>query len=104
MVTRESAALAAWYGSHPEIQRMWAIRDARGLRVIVDVVRANDSNEVHPTWMANRDAWVDELESRTGSRVRLEHAGEPSGDDAAIKAPGVVVAAFLWRDPTTINC
>lgn len=103
MVTRESAALAAWYGSRPEIRRMWAVRDARGLRVIVDVVRANDSDEVHPAWMANRDAWIDELESRTGSSVRLEHTEEPADNEAVTEAACLVVAEFLWRDPSVID-
>jgi hypothetical protein len=88
----------------PEIRRLWAVRDARGLRVMVHLVPANDSSEVHPAWMANRDAWINELELRTGSSVRLEQANEPLGEDVATAAAGASVAAFLWRDPALTNC
>ena len=100
MVTRESAALSAWYNSRPEIRRLWALRDAQGLRVLVHVERALDSNEIHPAWMANRDVWIDELQLRTGTPVRLEHADEPFGDEVMTDAPGVIVAALSWRDPS----
>ena len=100
MVTRESAALSAWYNSRPEIRRLWALRDAQGLRVLVHVERALDSNEIHPTWMASCDVWMDELQLRTGSPVRLENADEPFGDEVVTDAPGVIVAALSWRDPS----
>ena len=99
MVTRESAALSAWYNSRPEIRRLWALRDTQGLRVLVHVERALDSNEIHPAWMANRDVWIDELQLRTGSPVRLENADVPFGDELVTDAPGVIVAALSWRDP-----
>ena len=100
MVTRESAALSAWYNSRPEIRRLWALRDTQGLRVLVHVERALDSNEIHPAWMANRDVWIDELQLRTGSPVQLENADEPSGDEVVTDAPDVIVAALSWRDPS----
>lgn len=100
MVTRESAALSAWYNSRPEIRRLWALRDAQGLRVLVHVERALDSNEIHPAWMANRDVWIDELQLRTGSPVRLENADVPFGDELVTDAPGVIVAALSWRGPS----
>ena len=34
-ITSESSALAAWYGSHAAIRQMWALRNARTLRVVV---------------------------------------------------------------------
>jgi hypothetical protein len=100
VVTRESAALSAWYGSRPEIRRLWVLRDTQGLRVLVHVERALDSDEIHPAWMANRDVWIDELQLHTGSPVRLEHMDEPFGDDVVTDAPGVIVAALSWRDPS----
>jgi hypothetical protein len=100
VVTSESAALSAWYGSRPEIRRLWARRDTQGLRVLVHVDRAFDSNEAHPAWMANRDVWIDELQLLTGSPIRLEHADEPLGDEGVTDAPGVIVAALSWRDPS----
>jgi imidazolonepropionase-like amidohydrolase len=100
VVTRESAALAAWYASRPEIRRLWAVKDTLGLRVLVHVERAPDSNEIHPAWMANRNVWTDELQLGTGSTVRLEHADGLLGDEVMIDAQGVTVAALSWRDPS----
>jgi hypothetical protein len=99
VVTRECAALSAWYGSRPEIRRLWALRDTQGLRVLVHVERALDSNEIHPAWMAKRGVWIDELQLLMGSSVRLEYADESFGDEVATDAPSVIVAALSWRDP-----
>jgi hypothetical protein len=100
VVTRESAALSAWYGSRPEIRRLWALRDSEGLRVLVHLEPAYDSDEINPAWVANRDVWIDELQSCTGSPVRLEHADEPFGDEAVTATRGVIVASLSWRDPS----
>ena len=100
MVTPESAALSAWYGSRPVIRRLFAVGDKEGLRVLVHVERTFDSNEIHPAWLANREVWIEELQLSTGSPVRLEHLGEQFGDAALTEAPGVIVAAPRWRDPT----
>ena len=75
MITCESAALSAWYDSHPEIRCLWAFRDTQGLSAFVHVERAVDSNEIHPAWIANRDVWIDELQlilrtARFDSRTR----------------------------------
>jgi hypothetical protein len=93
---RESAALSAWYCSRPEIRRLRAIRDTEGLRVLVELEPAQDSNEMNPAWIANRDEWIDELQGHTGATVRLEHA---IADDEAIR--GVIVADLFWRDPSS---
>ena len=100
MATLESAALAAWYGSRPLIRRLCALRDTQGLRVLVHVERAFDSNEIHPAWIANRDVWIEELQSCTRSRVRLELAENPFGDEVVTGSAGVIVAALSWRDPS----
>ena len=99
MATLESAALAAWYGSRPVIRRLCALRDTQGLRVFVHVERAFDSNEIHPAWIANCDVWIEELQSCTGSRIRLELAENPFDDEVLTEVPGVIVAALSWRDP-----
>ena len=78
MVTRECAVLPAWSDSRAGIRRLWAVRNAQGLRVPVHVERAFDSNEVDPAWMANRDVWITELQLRRGSPVRLEYTDVPS--------------------------
>lgn len=98
MATHESAALAAWYGARPVIRRLCAVRDAKGLRVFVHVERAFDSNEIHPAWVVNRDVWIEELQSCTGTRVQLELADSPF-DEVRAGSAGVIVAALSWRDP-----
>lgn len=100
MATLESAALAAWYDSRPVIRWLCARRDTQGLRVFVHVEPAFDSNEIHPAWIANRDVWIEQLQSCTGSRVRLELAENSFGDEVSTEAPGVIVAALSWRDPS----
>jgi hypothetical protein len=96
----ESAALSSWYSSRPEIRRLWAIRDDEGLRVLVHLEPTNDGDDTHPAWMANSRAWLDELQSHTGSDVRLEQVDEVREIES--DADGVVVAAFSWRDPSVI--
>jgi len=100
VLTRECAALSAWYGSRPEIRWLWAFRDPEGLRVLVYLERALDSNEIHPAWMANREVWTEELQLRMGSAVRLEHTDENEsfGDEVVTESPSVLVAALSWRD------
>lgn len=102
MVTQECSALSDWYGSRPEIRRLLAIRDTQGLRVLIHLEPANDSNEIHPAWMANCHLWIDELQLRTGGAVRLEHIDESLADDGVTDAGGVLVAALSWRDPSFI--
>jgi len=92
----ESAALSAWYCSRPEIRRLRAIRDTEGLRVLVELEPAQDSNEIHPAWIANRDEWADELQGHTGTAVRLEHALRDE-----LETHGVIVADLFWRDPSS---
>jgi hypothetical protein len=50
--------------------------------------------------MANRQVWIDELQLHTGGPVRLEQSDELFGDEVVTEAPGVIVAAFSWRDPS----
>jgi hypothetical protein len=97
--TLESAVLSVWYCSRPEIRRLLAVRDSEGLRVLIEIEPALDSDEIHPAWMANRTAWTQELQWHTGANVRLEHAGEPLADE--VESRGVIVADLSWRDPSS---
>ena len=100
MPARDSAALSAWYCSRPEIRRLRAIRDAAGLRVLVELEPAQDSEELNPAWIAQRHDWTEELTSHTGAAVRLEQADALLViDEAACR--GVVVADLSWRDPSS---
>ena len=84
----------------PEIRCLSAFRETQGL-AFVHVERAVDSNEIHPAWIANRDAWIDELQLiTTDSPVRLENADEPFGVEVLTDGSGITVAALSWRDPS----
>ena len=101
MPTLDSAVLSAWYCSRPEIRRLLAIRDAEGLRVLVELEPAQDSSETHPTWLANRRVWSNELEFHMCSVVRLERTDAAVPEDAL--SPGDIVADLSWRDPSIAN-
>jgi hypothetical protein len=99
MLTLEVTILSEWYCSRPEIRRLRAIRDAAGLRVLVELEPAQDSDELNPAWIANRDEWCDELASHTGAPIRLEQADALPLDEAECR--GVIVADLSWRDPSS---
>jgi hypothetical protein len=94
MYAIESAVLEAWYGSRPEVRRLLALKDADGLRVLLELEPAQDSSETNPAWWANRREWTNDLIGRTGSAVRLERV-----DDIEISHQELVVAELSWRDP-----
>jgi len=94
----ESSVLSAWYSSRPEIRRLLAIRDTAGLRVLVELEPAQDSDELNPAWMANRRLWADELQWHTGANVRLEHLDD--ADDVETDGEEVIVATLSWRAPS----
>jgi hypothetical protein len=96
----QSAPLAAWYAAHSSVRRLWAIRDASGLRVLVTLEPTHDGNDTYPVWVANCNAWADELQSCTEASVRLELLDEPMFDGAAIDAESLLVATLSWRDPS----
>lgn len=97
--TAESLALASWYDAQPAIRRLWGIRDAHGLRVIVAVEPTHDNDDVYPAWFAYAKAWASELRSHTGCAVQLELIHEPF-DGIEIDAGSVVIADLCWRDAT----
>ena len=97
--TAESLALAAWYDAHRAVRRMWAIRDAEKLRVIVMLEPTVDNSDTHPAWLANGHAWARDLHSRTGGFVELELVDEPLINEIETDAEGDVIVAMCWRDP-----
>ncbi len=101
--TPESLAVEAWYAAHSNVRRLWAVKDAHGLRIIVSLEPALDSNDIYPAWIANRHLWAHELRSCTDNpSVRLEQIGDLVFDETAIDAEGVIVATLSWRDPSVI--
>jgi hypothetical protein len=99
-VTRETLALSAWYDRNPAVRRLWAVRGAGGLRVIVALEPTLDSSDIYPLWLANSQAWIKELHSHTGSPVELELIDEPIGDGFHTDAHGELIVAMCWRDPS----
>jgi hypothetical protein len=100
-ITAEAEALAAWYDAHPTIRRLWAIRDAQALSVIVTLEPTVDNSDTYPAWFACNQGWAREIRSITGSPVELELLDEPTVDEFEIDLEGEIVAAISWRDPTS---
>lgn len=98
--TAESLALARWYDSRPAIRRLWGIKDAQKLRVIVALEPTVDDDDIFPTWFAHADAWSSELRRHTGSPVQLELIQAASVDEIEIDAGCVIIAELFWRDAT----
>jgi hypothetical protein len=100
-VTAEAEALADWYDTHPTIRRLWAIRDARTLSVIVTLEPTMDNGDTYPAWFACSQRWAHEIRSIADGPVNLELLDEPSVDEFEIDLDGELVAALSWRDPTS---
>ena len=100
-ITAESEALADWYDAHPTIRRLWAIKDANALSVIVTLEPTVDNDDTYPAWFACNQGWVREVESITGHAVNLELLDEPLPSEFEIDLEGEIVAAMSWRDPTS---
>lgn len=99
-ITAESLALTRWYDSQPAIRRLWGIKDAQKLRVIVAVAPTHDNDDIYPAWFANTEAWASQLHSYTGSPVQLELIHELPFDGIEIDAGSVIIADLFWRDAT----
>jgi len=100
-ITAEAEALAEWYDAHPTIRRLWAIKDAQILRVILTLEPTVDNNDTYPIWFACSRGWAREVESITGRVVNLELLDEPLTNEFEIDLEGEIVAAISWRDPTS---
>jgi hypothetical protein len=99
-ITSESLALAAWYDAHPTVRRLWAIRDAQVLSLILTLEPTMDNGDTYPTWLACSQGWAREVQSITGSSVKMKLLDEPPAADFEIELEGEIVAAISWRDPT----
>jgi len=99
-ITAESLALAFWYDSHPVVRRLWGIKVAQALRVIVAIEPTLDNDDVLPAWLANTEAWSRELHLRTGSLVQLELIKDLPCDGIEVDPGSVLIADLFWRDPT----
>ena len=99
-ITAESLALAWWYDSKPAVRRLWGIKDAQRLRVIVALEPTHDNNDIYPVWFANTQAWASELHLCTGNPVQLELIHESPCDGIEIDAGSVIIADLFWRDAT----
>ena len=102
VIAVESRALATWYDAHPQIRRLWGIREAQTLRVIVSVEPTLDDSDVYPAWIGNSLSWARELSSSIGTPVQLELIDESHADGIEIDEHSVVIADLFWRDATLI--
>jgi hypothetical protein len=100
-VTAEGEALADWYDAHPTIRRLWAIRSALALNVIVTLEPTVDNSDTYPAWFACSRGWAQEIQVLTGGTVSLEMLEEPPVTEFEIELDGEIVAAFNWRDPAS---
>jgi hypothetical protein len=99
-ITAESLALAGWYDSHPSVRRLWGIKVAQGLRVIVVIEPTLDNDDVFPGWLANSSVWSRELHLQTGRCVQLELVKDLPCDGIEVDPGSVVIADLFWRDAT----
>jgi hypothetical protein len=100
-VTAEAEALADWYDAHPDIRRLWAIRGALALNVIVTLEPTVDNSDTSPPWLACGRRWAGEIQSLMGSTVSLELLEEPLAAEFDIEYEGEIIAVLSWRDPTS---
>lgn len=100
-VTAEGEALASWYDAHPTIRRLWAVRSALALNVIVTLEPTVDNGDTYPAWFACSRGWAQEIQLLTGSTVSLELLEEPAVNEFDIELDGEIIAALSWRDPTS---
>jgi hypothetical protein len=100
-VTAEAEALAEWYDSHPDVRRLWAIKDALALNVILTLEPTVDNGDTSPPWLACGRRWASEIQSLTGITVSLELLEEPLASEFDIELEGEIIAALSWRDPTS---
>lgn len=95
-------AIAAWASRHDEVRRVWVIGSrARGtaqpesdLDVAIELVPVPDSEETMPAWMANAEAWREELQQRVRPKVDLKwvDADHGSPDTRRAAAEGQLLA------------
>ena len=99
-ITAESVTLASWYDCQPAVRRLWGIKDAEKLRVIVALEPTLDSDDIYPVWFANAKEWASELHLYMSRPVQLELISGPPFDGIEIGAGSVIIADLFWRDST----
>jgi hypothetical protein len=97
-VAAASVVLAEWYAQHSAVRRLWAIKESRGMRVIIALEPTHDGDDIYPAWLANGHQWAQELEFRMNAPVELEVTDEPAVEEFAAVG-GVLLAELSWRDP-----
>jgi hypothetical protein len=97
----EQAVLAQWYAGHPAVRRLWAIRESKGVRVIVTLEPTPDGDDIYPAWLANGHEWAQELQLRMDAAVELEVVAEPFLAELPAGLDGVLIAQLFWRDSST---
>jgi|SRR5688572_30774983 hypothetical protein len=100
-VTAEAEAIADWYDAHPTVRRLWAIKSALALNVIVTLEPTVDNGDTYPAWFACSRGWAHEIQALTGGTVSLELLEEPAVDEFDVELEGEIIAAISWRDPTS---
>jgi predicted nucleotidyltransferase len=100
--SRTLEAIAAWAGTHDKVRRVWVVGSrARGtarpesdLDIAVELEPTPDGDETLPEWVANAEAWRDELQQRVEPKVDLQwvDAIGGSGGTRADAAEGKVLA------------
>jgi hypothetical protein len=100
-ISAEAEALADWYDAHPTIRRLWAIRSALALNVIVTLEPTVDNNDTYPAWFACSRGWSQEIQLLTGGMVSLEMLEEPVVSEFEVEIEGEIIAAISWRDPAS---
>ena len=91
-------ALTQWYAAHSAFRRLWAIKEAQRMRVVVMLEPTNDGDDIYPAWLANGQQWARELESRIAEPVQLEVVDEPFAAEFVAGMDGLLVAELSWRD------
>ena len=92
------SVLAQWYAAHAAFRRLWAIKQSRGMRVIVMLEPTHDGDDIYPSWLANGHEWARELQLRMAGPVQVEVVDEPFAAEFAAGIDGVLVAELSWRD------
>jgi hypothetical protein len=99
-LTNPAKVLAEWYATHPSVRRLWAIDEARRMRIIVTLEPTLDNDDLYPAWLANGREWASDLQSRLNVAVHMEVAYEPAFTRLGLGHEGFLVAELHWRDPS----
>jgi predicted nucleotidyltransferase len=87
---RTLEAIAAWAGKHEKVRRVWVIgsrasgtaRPGSDLDIAVELEPTPDGDETLPDWVANAEAWRDELQQHVAPKVDLQWVDPIAGSGA----------------------